>query len=198
MAYFNGRNILLAGLKGPKGDPGPKGDQGETGSGLKILDYYPSASDLKSAIPNPNPGDAYGVGAAEPYEIYIFSRIKGWVNNGPMQGPKGETGATGPQGPKGETGATGPQGEQGPKGENGEAGPRGPEGPQGETGPQGEQGPAGDPGPQGPQGPQGPAYTLNDVDKATIVAAVKASLKTEPFTVTLEDGSTVTKVVYVE
>ena len=49
----------------------------------------------------------------------------------------------------------------------------------------------------GPPGPQGPAYTLNDADKNTIAAAVKASLKTENWTFTLEDGSTVTKAVYV-
>lgn len=52
-------------------------------------------------------------------------------------------------------------------------------------------------GPQGIQGERGPAYTLNDTDKNTIAAAVKASLKTENWTFTLEDGSTVTKAVYV-
>ena len=57
-----------------------------------------------------------------------------------LEGPKGDTGATGlqgeqgPAGPKGDTGATGPQGEQGPAG---------PKGDTGATGPQGEQGPAG-------------------------------------------------------
>lgn len=39
-----------------------------------------------------------------------------------MQGPKGETGATGPEGPKGDTGDTGPQG---PKGEKGDPGANG-------------------------------------------------------------------------
>lgn len=47
------------------------------------------------------------------------------------------------------------------------------------------------------RGPQGPAYTLNDADKNTIAAAVKASLNIETWTFTLEDGSTVTKAVYV-
>lgn len=41
------------------------------------------------------------------------------------QGPKGDTGDTGPQGPKGDTGGTGPQG---PKGDTGDTGPQGPAG----------------------------------------------------------------------
>ncbi|HFI0564497.1 TPA: LPXTG cell wall anchor domain-containing protein, partial [Streptococcus suis] len=57
------------------------------------------------------------------------------------QGPKGDTGATGPagpQGPKGDTGATGPAGVAGPKGDTGSTGPAGPQGDTGSTGPQGE------------------------------------------------------------
>ena len=45
---------------------------------------------------------------------------------------------------------------------------------------------------------RGAAYTLTDSDKETIAAAVKASLTKETWTFTLEDGSTVTKEVYVE
>ena len=107
------------------------------------------------------------------------------------QGPAGEPGATGPAGPQGIQGEPGPQGLRGPAGETGPAGPQGIQGPVGETGPAGAAGPA------GPQGIQGPAYTLTDTDKNTIAAAVKASLTTEPWTFTLEDGSTVTKAVYV-
>lgn len=79
-------------------------------------------------------------------------------------------------------------------------GPQGPQGPEGPAGPQGAQGLPGATGPEGPQGvqgPAGPAYTLNDTDKNTIAAAVKASLTKETWTFTLEDGSTVTKAVYV-
>ena len=47
------------------------------------------------------------------------------------------------------------------------------------------------------KGEPGPAYTLTDTDKNTIAEAVKASLTTETWTFTLEDGSTVTKAVYV-
>ena len=43
----------------------------------------------------------------------------------------------GPQGPKGDTGATGPQGAQGLKGDTGAAGPQGAQGPKGGTGEQG-------------------------------------------------------------
>lgn len=60
----------------------------------------------------------------------------------------------GPQGPKGDTGDTGPQGQ---KGDTGDQGPPGIQGPQGDIGPQGETGPKGDTGPQGPQGDTGAA-----------------------------------------
>ena len=49
----------------------------------------------------------------------------------------------------------------------------------------------------GDKGEQGPVYTLTDIDKNTIAAAVKASMTTENWTFTIEDGSTVTKAVYV-
>lgn len=52
-------------------------------------------------------------------------------------------------------------------------------------------------GKDGKDGATGPAYTLTDADKNTIAAAVKASLTKENWTFTLEDGSTVTKAVYV-
>ena len=36
---------------------------------------------------------AYGVGTAEPYDIYIYDSVsKSWKNNGPLQGAKGDTG----------------------------------------------------------------------------------------------------------
>ena len=50
-------------------------------------------------VPAPTAGDAYGVGVQAPYEIYIYGGMEsGWVNNGVLQGPKGETGAAGPAG----------------------------------------------------------------------------------------------------
>ncbi len=97
-----------------------------------------------------------------------------WVGStGGLQGPKGDTGATGPQGAKGSTGSTGPQGAkgntgsagpQGAKGNTGSAGPQGAKGntgstgatgPQGRTGSQGKTGAQGNTGPQGPKGDTG-------------------------------------------
>jgi hypothetical protein len=78
-----------------------------------------------------------------------------------VQGPKGDTGATGAQGPqgvKGDTGATGAQGPQGLKGDTGTAGADGLPGAKGDTGATGAQGPQGvkgDTGATGAQGPQG-------------------------------------------
>ena len=127
-----------------------------------------------------------------------------------LRGEKGETGERGPAGERGETGPAGPQGEQGPQGEKGATGEQGPQGIQGEQGPKGEdgvsvthswsgtvltvtsasgessadlKGPQGEVGPQGPQGEKG-----EKGDTPT--------LNSEQWTFTLEDGSTVTKAVY--
>ena len=81
----------------------------------------------------------------------VYLRYYANIPQGP-QGPKGNTGDTGPQGPKGDTGDTGPQG---PKGDTGLQGPQGPKGEQGIQGLKGDTGPAGPIGPQGPQGEQG-------------------------------------------
>ena len=49
---------------------------------------------LESSVTNPSVGDAYGIGTSEPYNIYIYTSINGWVNNGALQGAKGEDGHT--------------------------------------------------------------------------------------------------------
>lgn len=91
------------GAKGDKGDPGdvgpqgaqgPKGDKGDTGAGFAVLDYYASLASLQAGVAAPSPGDAYGVGTSEPYDIYIYGAVSGWVNNGPLQGAPGASGAT--------------------------------------------------------------------------------------------------------
>ena len=143
------------GIKGDTGPQGPQGEKGETGSGFRVLDYYGSAAALGAAVANPAAGDAYGVGTAEPYDIYIYSPSNGWVNNGPLQGAKGDTG---PQGPKGDTGDTGPQG---PKGDTGATGPQGPKGDTGDTGPQGA---------TGATGPKGDPFTYADFTEAQLTA----------------------------
>lgn len=143
------------GATGPKGDTGPtgpQGEKGETGSGFKVLDYFASLSALQSAVPNPSAGDPYGVGTAAPYSIYIYSATSGWVNNGPLQGAKGDTG---PQGPKGDPGDTGPQGAKGDPGEDGQPG---------------EQGPKGDKGEKGDPGATGANATINGVNALSIAA----------------------------
>lgn len=94
-------------IRGARGPQGPKGD---TGSGFKVLDYYDTLEALEAAVTAPRAGDAYGVGTAAPYDIYIYSMTQGWVNNGPIQGAKGDTGKRGPAGPAGSKGETGPAG----------------------------------------------------------------------------------------
>ena len=119
------------GPQGPKGETGPQGPKGDTGAGFLVLDYYATLDALEQAVASPNVGDAYGVGSAEPYDIYIYGETSGWVNNGPLQGAKGDKGDQGPQGEKGDTGEAGPagaDGEQGPKGDTGPAGTDGEDG----------------------------------------------------------------------
>ena len=166
------------GERGPTGPQGPQGAKGDTGAGFVVKGYYATASALSAAVTSPAAGDAYGVGAGEPYDIYIYDGVgKKWVNNGPLQGAKGDTGPQGPRGEKGDpgekgaTGATGATGPQGPKGDAFTyadftaaqlAALTGPQGPKGDTGPQGPQGVKGDTGEKGatgatgPQGPTGP------------------------------------------
>lgn len=167
------------GLQGERGETGPAGPQGipgekgETGKGFKVIDYYDSLELLQQNVPAPEPGDAYGVGYFEPYDIYIYGETAGWVNNGPLQGAQGPDGkaatitvgtvSTGEPGtqvsvtnsgtstdailnftiPRGEKGLQGDTGPTGPKGDPGKTGPAGPTGPQGDPGAKGDPGDAG-------------------------------------------------------
>ena len=173
------------GEKGDTGLPGPQGEKGDTGAGFAVLGYFTSADMLHSSIVSPTPGDAYGVGASQPYDIYIWDGVNSsWVNNGPLQGAKGDTG---PQGIQGEQGIQGNDGNDGANGvtftpsvdadgilswtndgglENpvsvsikGPTGNTGPQGPQGEKGDTGEQGPQGAPGNDGSNGANGVTFT---------------------------------------
>ena len=171
------------GPQGPKGDPGQdgapgkdgaQGPKGDTGSGFAVLGYFATQAALEAAIALPYAGDAYGIGSAQPYDIYIWDGINSvWVNNGPLQGAKGDTG---PQGPQGETGPQGPQGETGPQGSQGETGPQGS---QGETGPQGPQGETGPQGPQGETGPAGPAGPVSVFQRSVLSAPTSVALSDE-------------------
>ena len=66
-----------------------------------MLDYYDTLEALEAAVPSPNVGDAYGIGTAEPYDIYIYGETSGWVNNGPLQGARGTDGIDGSDGEDG-------------------------------------------------------------------------------------------------
>lgn len=67
--------------------------KGQPGNGFKILGYYSTVSALTSSVASPSVGDAYGVGASEPYDIYIFDGVTGkWINNGQLQGAQGKPG----------------------------------------------------------------------------------------------------------
>ena len=105
------------GKTGPQGPAGPQGPKGDTGSGFVVKGYYGSVSALQASVKNPEVGDAYGVGAAAPYDIYIYDGVTGaWINNGTLQGAKGDKGDPGPQGQTGETGPQGPAGKTPVKG----------------------------------------------------------------------------------
>ena len=83
------------GERGPKGETGAQGPKGDTGAGFLVKGYYATASVLEASVQNPMAGDAYGVGASEPYDIYIFDGVtESWINNGPLQGARGEKKAT--------------------------------------------------------------------------------------------------------
>ena len=118
--YSDFTEAQLKALTGPKGDKGdkgepfvysdfteaqlkaltgPKGDKGDKGEDFVIIGTKVSEAELEADVINPEPGDAYAVGTAAPYDIYIYDSVsKEWVNHGPLQGAPGETG------PKGETG----------------------------------------------------------------------------------------------
>lgn len=66
------------------------------GSDFRILGYYESLEALTTAVETPERGDVYGVGTEAPYLIYVYDGLNGcWVNNGSIQGPKGDDGADG-------------------------------------------------------------------------------------------------------
>ena len=111
------------GDRGDRGAPGPQGEKGERGRGFVVMGYYDSLETLQGMHPTAQAGDAYGIGVAQPYEIYIWDGISGvWVNNGPIQGAQGQKGDPGEKGEKGDPGAPGERGEQGPRGAPGEKG----------------------------------------------------------------------------
>lgn len=66
------------------------------GRDFRILGYYESLEALTAAVETPERGDVYGVGTEAPYLIYVYDGLNGcWVNNGSIQGPKGDDGENG-------------------------------------------------------------------------------------------------------
>ena len=66
------------------------------GRDFQILGFYESLEALRAAVETPERGDVYGVGAEAPYQIYVYDGLNGcWVNNGSIQGPKGDEGEKG-------------------------------------------------------------------------------------------------------
>ena len=126
------------GATGPKGDPGqtgpqgetgqtgpagPQGPKGDTGSGFVVKGYYGSVAALQTSVRDPAAGDAYGVGAEAPYDIYIYDGVTPTIGtNGNWY--LGETDTGKPS-----------RGEKGEQGDKGDIGPQGPTGPQGDPGP---------------------------------------------------------------
>lgn len=100
--YSDFTSEQLAALKGEKGDPFRYEDftqqqlaalKGETGQGFVVKGKYDSLELLQSSVPTPSAGDAYGVGTAEPYNIYIYDGVSStWVDYGYLQGAKGDKG----------------------------------------------------------------------------------------------------------
>lgn len=150
-------------------------DRAESVTGFRVIDYFDSYYTLVDAVPDPYPGDAYGVGLSAPYDIYVYGETSGWVNMGPLAGD-----STGDGGGGGEAGEDGGY----YKPDVSAAGDlswtpskigmpsvttvniKGPQGPQGEKGETGAQGPQGETGAEGPAGADGysPTITTTAID----------------------------------
>lgn len=64
-----------------------RGEKGETGRGLTILGKYSSLDELRAAVKDAQPGDAYAVGEKAPYTIYIWDEVTGdFTDHGDMRG----------------------------------------------------------------------------------------------------------------
>lgn len=60
-------------------------------SDLRIRGYYATTEALAAAVTEPEAGDAYGVGADAPYDIYVWDGVGSrWLNNGPLFGVRGK------------------------------------------------------------------------------------------------------------
>lgn len=126
------------------------------------------------------------------------SGIISWTNDRELENPK-PVNIKGEKGDKGEQGVQGIQGEKGEKGDKGDKGDQGIQGERGATGANGKDGTNGTDGKDGADGktPVKGEDCFTEADKAEMVDGVKGSLATEQWVFTLEDGTQITKAVYV-
>ena len=62
--------------------------KGDTGSGLQILDVYPTLADLQADHPTGSAGDAYLVGTSPNYTLYVWSTSSNmWLDGGALTNP---------------------------------------------------------------------------------------------------------------
>lgn len=84
----NGSVYTSESLRGPIGETGargPQGEKGEPGEGLNILDVYSTLQDLQTAHPTGSPGEAYQVGTAPSFTLYIWSVSRSeWIPAGTL------------------------------------------------------------------------------------------------------------------
>jgi hypothetical protein len=112
--YNDGTDIWEAiamgeqGPQGERGDDGPPGPQGNTGAGVHLRGAYFGTD---TALPvAPEPGDMWVLGIPLPTlapdqmddtpkangDGMVYDTIGGWVNSGPIRGPRGFEGPPGP------------------------------------------------------------------------------------------------------
>lgn len=102
--FSDGTSYTTPSIRGATGATGTPGEKGEPGRGFKVIGYFDTEAALIAGVSNPTAGDAYGIGTAKPYDIYIWDGVNNqWVNNGVLQGAQGEQGIQGVPGPAGKT-----------------------------------------------------------------------------------------------
>lgn len=71
--------------------------KGEPGRGFEIRGKYDTVEQLQAAVTGPEIGDAYAVGTAEPYHVFIWG-VDGWFDFGTLKGEPGRDGRDGADG----------------------------------------------------------------------------------------------------
>ena len=72
---------------------GVNGENGADGKNFTILGYYDTLDALRAAVPEPEAGDAYGIGTEAPYNAWVFDGVTlDWKDNGPLSGVAGADG----------------------------------------------------------------------------------------------------------